>query len=85
MAQPHLRDRGTVRHVHDSQLGSFDITGMPAKFSAWAAPASPRADLLGEHNEQILREVAGLSPDQIDALYDDAVLVRDPLLAEVAV
>jgi CoA:oxalate CoA-transferase len=82
IAQPHLRDRGTVRRVHDAHLGTFDITGMPAKFSAWPAPTGLRADLLGEHNEQILRDVLGLSPGQIDALYDEGVLVRDPHLGE---
>jgi crotonobetainyl-CoA:carnitine CoA-transferase CaiB-like acyl-CoA transferase len=36
-----------------------------------------RADLLGAHNEEILKELAGLSDAEIAALYDQGVLVHD--------
>jgi crotonobetainyl-CoA:carnitine CoA-transferase CaiB-like acyl-CoA transferase len=39
-----------------------------------------RADLLGAHNEEVLKELAGLSDAEIAALYDEGVLVRDPAL-----
>jgi CoA:oxalate CoA-transferase len=78
VAQPHLRERGTVRQAEDSELGSFDIPGMPVKFSNWPARTGLRADLLGEHNEAILRELAGLSDAEIAALYEEKVLVQDP-------
>jgi len=80
MAQPHLRERGTVRRVSDRALGRFDIPGFPVKFSSWAPDTAPRADALGEHNREILQEHLGLSDGEIQALYDDNVLVRDPLL-----
>ena len=35
------------------------------------------APLLGAHNEEILKELAGLSDADIAALYDDGVLVRE--------
>jgi CoA:oxalate CoA-transferase len=78
VAQPHLRERGTVRQAEDSELGSFDIPGMPVKFSNWPARTGLRADLLGEHNEAILRDLAGLSDAEIAALYEEKVLVQDP-------
>jgi CoA:oxalate CoA-transferase len=80
MAHPHLRERGVVREVHDPYIGRFDIPGPPARFSAWCVPGGLRADLLGEHNEEILKSLAGLDDDEIGQLYRDGVLVRDPLL-----
>jgi CoA:oxalate CoA-transferase len=80
IAHPHLRERGTVRHVKDWMIGEFDIPGMPAKFSEWPAAASLSAALLGEHNEQVLRDLLSMSNSEIAALYDENVLVRDQLL-----
>lgn len=77
MAHPHLRQRGTVRQVSDPQLGEFAIPGPPVKFSRWRERGNVRADLLGAHNEEILKELAGLSDAEIAALYDQGVLVHD--------
>lgn len=78
IAHPHLRQRGTVRQVCDPQLGEFAIPGPPVKFSRWPQRSEVRADLLGAHNEEILKELAGLSDADIAALYKEGVLVRDP-------
>jgi CoA:oxalate CoA-transferase len=80
MRQPHLRERKTVRRVKDPQIGEFDIPGIPARFSRWQGRAELAADLLGAHNDEMLRELLGLSDSEIAALYADKVLVRDPQL-----
>jgi CoA:oxalate CoA-transferase len=77
MAQPHLIERGTVRQVSDPQIGPFAVPGNPVKFSAWSAQTELKADLLGEHNEEILREL-GLSSDDIAQLYSEKAIVQDP-------
>jgi CoA:oxalate CoA-transferase len=79
MAQPHLVERGTVREVSDAQIGRFAIPGNPVRFSAWTGQAELKADRLGEHNEEILREL-GLSDDDIGGLYDEKVIVQDAQL-----
>ncbi len=79
MAQPHLVQRGTVRQVSDSQIGPFAIPGSPVRFSAWSDQSELKADLLGEHNEKILREL-GLSDEDIAQLYSEKVIVQDPSL-----
>jgi CoA:oxalate CoA-transferase len=79
MAQPHLLERGTVREVSDVQIGRFAIPGNPVRFSAWTGQAELKADRLGEHNEEILRDL-GLSDDDIAGLYDEKVIVRDAQL-----
>jgi len=81
-AHPHLRKRGTVRRVEDPLIGPFDIPGLPVKFSRWAPPAGVSADLLGQHNEEVLKDLAGLSDADIEGLYEAQVLVRDPALAK---
>jgi CoA:oxalate CoA-transferase len=80
MAQPHLRERGTVRRVADRDIGEFDIPGLAAKFSRWSPAAEIRADRLGEHKEEILRETLGLTDEEIRQLYLDKTIVHDPLL-----
>jgi len=77
---PHLRERGTVRHVEDPLLGGFDIPGLPVKFSRWPDRRDLKADLLGEHNEEVLQSVLGLEAAEIRNLYAEGVLVRDPML-----
>lgn len=81
MEHPHLRDRGTVRRVSDPLLGDFDIPGPLVRFSAWNPPADLQADLLGEHNGDVLSELLGLSPEELEGLHKDRVLVRDPAAA----
>jgi len=80
MALAHVRERGTVRRVRDRHIGEFDIPGLPVKFSRWSTRPDLRADLLGEHNDDVLREVCGLSNAEIRNLYDSHVLVRDALV-----
>jgi CoA:oxalate CoA-transferase len=80
MAHPHLRERGTVRRVKDAAIGEFDIPGLPAKFSAWTPSTDLAADLLGEHNEDVLRDLLSLDDEEIRRLHDEKVVVRDPLI-----
>jgi CoA:oxalate CoA-transferase len=80
MTHPHLRERGTVRPVRDDWIGGFDIPGLPVKFSRWADRSEIAADLLGQHNDEILRELLSLTDAEITGLYADKILVRDPLL-----
>jgi CoA:oxalate CoA-transferase len=82
IAHPHLRQRETVRRVNDPMIGEFDIPGIPARFSQWPQRNSLHAPLLGEHNEEVLREVLSMPDSEIAALYADKVLVRDSLLDE---
>lgn len=81
---PHLRERGTIRRVEDPLLGEFDIPGLPVKFSRWPDRHDLKADLLGEHNEDVLQSVLGLGMGEIKDLYAEGVLIRDPMLNDAA-
>ncbi len=80
VAHPHLRQRGTVRKVKDPYIGEFDIPGMPVKMSAWPPQPDLKAPLLGQDNEDVLRELLGVTDDEIASLYAEGVLVHDPKL-----
>lgn len=82
MAHPHHIARGTIRTVRDRHIGEFQIPGMPARFSAWPPAKELSAALLGEDNEDVLKNILGLDASEIAALYESGVLIRDPLLTE---
>jgi crotonobetainyl-CoA:carnitine CoA-transferase CaiB-like acyl-CoA transferase len=74
MQHPHLRERGTVRTVHDRIIGDFQIPGVPMRFSGFSESLELEAPFLGEHNRQILSSWLGFSEDQIAQLESDKVL-----------
>jgi crotonobetainyl-CoA:carnitine CoA-transferase CaiB-like acyl-CoA transferase len=78
MQHPHLRERRTVRTVHDRLLGEFQIPGFSLRFSAFPGELELEAPLLGEHNEQILSDYLGYSRDQIGRLTRDGALHSAP-------
>jgi crotonobetainyl-CoA:carnitine CoA-transferase CaiB-like acyl-CoA transferase len=73
---PHLRARRTVRTVNDRIFGELDIPGMPLKFSEFPEELPLQTPLLGEHNEEILRNYLAYTPEQVRALESEGVLKR---------
>jgi crotonobetainyl-CoA:carnitine CoA-transferase CaiB-like acyl-CoA transferase len=71
---PYFVERRMVRQIDDPRIGSFDVPGFPLRFS----DAPPEPDLvtpaLGEHNRDVLRELAGFGDAELDALEADGVL-----------
>lgn len=78
MNHPHLQHRGTVRTVTDRGAGSFEMPGMPLRFSAFANDLDLQAPYLGEHNGEVLGGLLGLSAQRIAALAAAGVLVSEP-------
>ena len=77
---PHHNERKTVRWIEDPLLGKVAIPAVPVKFSAWPDRMELRSARLGEDNERVLADLAGLSREQIEKLYSEGVLVRDATL-----
>ncbi len=73
---PHHRARGTVRTIHDRLHGDFEMPGMPLKFSRFPQDLPLQAATLGEHNEEILTTYLGRSPEDIQRLRADGVIVE---------
>ena len=74
-ADPQFLDRGMVRRVADPRLGEVlhpgvvpAMTGGPAGGVRWAGPD------VGAHTDEVLAELLGMAPDEIDALKKEGVL-----------
>ena len=81
MEHPHMRQRGTVRSITDRGAGSFEMPGMPLRFSGFANDLDLQAPYLGEHNGAVLGGLLGLSAERIAGLTADGVLVAEPIPA----
>jgi crotonobetainyl-CoA:carnitine CoA-transferase CaiB-like acyl-CoA transferase len=74
VSHPHLRERGTVRTVHDRILGDFDLPGFALRFSDFPKPLELQAPFLGEHNSEVLAKYAGCPPARIEDLERRGIL-----------
>jgi crotonobetainyl-CoA:carnitine CoA-transferase CaiB-like acyl-CoA transferase len=75
MASTQLRDRGFWVDIEHPELGrSITYPGPFARASETPPGISRRAPLIGEHNEQILRDELGLSQDRLDSLRKAGVI-----------
>ena len=72
---PHLVERETIRTVHDPVFGSYQVPGMPLRFSE--APRHPdlRAAYMGEHNVDVFTQYAGVSEADVRKLEQEGALV----------
>jgi len=78
MEHPHLRERGTVRKIHDRILGEFDHQRSAMRFSAFPQELTLEAPFLGEHNAEILRGYLGYTDESISELEASGVLHNAP-------
>lgn len=79
---PHLRARNAVVAVDHPCMGARLYLSNPIRMSGTPAKPKVRAPLLGEHTEEICREVLGLPPTQIQQLIDEHVLEVDKSAAQ---
>jgi crotonobetainyl-CoA:carnitine CoA-transferase CaiB-like acyl-CoA transferase len=68
------KSRGAVQDVSDRGDGSFTVPNTPWRFSGAASGVHGEPAYRGEHNREILRDIAGLSDAEIDRLEADGIL-----------
>ncbi len=78
MNHPHMRERGTIRTVHDRFMEDFELPGFPLRFSKFPGQLELDAPTLGEHNGEILRHRLGYSEERIRELEADGILHSGP-------
>lgn len=66
LAQPQAVHRGMVVEVEHQTLGTIPIVNRPVTFDGQSLPEAP--PVLGQHTDEILADVLGLSSNQIGAL-----------------
>jgi formyl-CoA transferase len=72
-ADPYLRERGTFVTVDHPVRGSILMPGFPIKMSASSVPVLP-APLLGQHNEEVYRDMLGIPADELKRLREAGVI-----------
>ena len=71
--EPALRNTGTVVEVDHPTRGKYLTVGMPVKLSDSEAKVQS-SPLLGEHTEEILLDVLGLSKEEVNAAWNSGAL-----------
>ncbi len=70
---PHLNARGQIHTIEHATRGRFRLPGCPVHLSGSEAPTSP-PPLAGQHTAEVLREVLGISTDEVEKLRAQGVL-----------
>ena len=79
---PHLKQRGFIQEIERAGA-TRAYAGRPFRIQGISMAIRHTADL-GEHNESVLEEVAGLSRDEIRALAEAGVIADKPRAEEKA-
>ena len=79
---PHLKQRGFLQEIERAG-GTRTLAGRPFRIPE-VSMAIRHVAALGEHNEVVLGEVAGLSQEEISALAQDGVISKRPRAEERA-
>jgi crotonobetainyl-CoA:carnitine CoA-transferase CaiB-like acyl-CoA transferase len=75
---PHLKQRGTVRTIHDQILGDFEVPGFALRFSDYPKPLELEAPTQGQHNREVLTQILGYSSEQVTELERRGILLSAP-------
>jgi crotonobetainyl-CoA:carnitine CoA-transferase CaiB-like acyl-CoA transferase len=70
---PHIKARKMVVEIDHPKIGRMKSLGLPVKSSGELVSIREPAPWLGQHSEEILREI-GQSDKELDALYADGVI-----------
>ena len=68
-----LRERETIFDLEHPTRGRFSVIGCPVRLSD-SPVAAKRAPLKGEHTEDVLRSLAGYTPEEIRQLRENKVI-----------
>ena len=74
LSDPHTIARGMVRTVQHPTAGEVKTVGIPFRFSDTPASVRRAPPTLGQHTEQVLRDLLNLSDARIDALRAEKVI-----------
>lgn len=73
LSDPHVSARQMVQTVHHPTAGPLRLLGPAAKFSS--TPARIRLPpLLGQHTEEVLRDLLGYSAEEIARLREEGIV-----------
>jgi crotonobetainyl-CoA:carnitine CoA-transferase CaiB-like acyl-CoA transferase len=73
IVDPHLLERGAIVTVHHPLVGDERHIGNPLRMSRLPQRTATAAPLMGEHTEEVLTSVLGLSIDDVAGLREAGV------------
>jgi crotonobetainyl-CoA:carnitine CoA-transferase CaiB-like acyl-CoA transferase len=74
LAEPQVEARDMVVKVPHSLNPAFEMIGSPIKLSGTPVTYGPAAPMLGQHTDEVLKEVLGLTEGRLSALADAGVI-----------
>ncbi len=76
MHDPHMQARGIMQEIVQPGIGRVALPKSPFHFSQAAVEITRPSPRLGEHNSQVLMEIAGYSRETVQALTRQGILVE---------
>ena len=73
LEDPHLKARDMIVDIHDPARGDYQVIGCPIKVEGNDVQIQP-PPLLGEHSEEVLAEMLGMSHEEIESLREEGVV-----------
>ena len=67
-------DNPMMAEVDQPGIGAYPIPGPPTTFSSFTRETPRPAPRLGEHTEEVLADIAGLSSGEIGRLHDEGIV-----------
>lgn len=71
---PQAQSRDLKIEIEHPSAGTLSFPGYPYKFSATPAKAHRPPPLLGEHTDEVLVELLGYSPQEVQEMHDQGVV-----------
>ena len=74
VTDPHLKAREFLQLLHHDLVGPITLMNVPWKMSASPGVPLRPGPMLGEHNDAVLTEILGMTPEEIAALKAEQVV-----------
>lgn len=81
---PEARERGIVTRIPHPTVGWLPNVGLPIRYSGTPLADPVAAPTVGQHTNDVLRDVLGYSDDRLEALSEDGAFGAVPIPRQVA-
>jgi crotonobetainyl-CoA:carnitine CoA-transferase CaiB-like acyl-CoA transferase len=83
VSDPHLYERDYFVDIVHPETGHHRWIGYPWKLSHTPGRITRHAPLFGEHNDEVLSDLLGLTAEEIATLREQGVVADEPLVVRL--